>query len=214
MVNKEPIARRRRLPEQERREQILEAAFRIACRDRLEAVTGRRVAEEAGLSSGLVFFHFQNKDQLLLSLVDWIIDSTLATLTLPEGALVEAPREQLLGFIAERVARLGRARDREQVELFFDLWVLGTRNAEVRDRLRRALARYREALTPVTRALVAADPARYAGVSPEALAMVASSLLHGSAVQAAMDAESFGVDSFLAALRAVLGLPAPASSLS
>lgn len=214
MVNKEPIARRRRLPEQERREQILEAAFRIACRDRLEAVTGRRVAEEAGLSSGLVFFHFQNKDQLLLSLVDWIIDSTLATLTLPEGALVEAPREQLLGFIAERIARLGRARDREQVELFFDLWVLGTRNAEVRDRLRRALARYREALTPVTRALVAADPARYAGVSPEALAMVASSLLHGSAVQAAMDAESFGVDSFIAALRAVLGLPAAASSLS
>ena len=214
MVNKEPIARRRRLPEHERREQILEAAFRIACRDRLEAVTGRRVAEEAGLSSGLVFFHFQNKDQLLLSLVDWIIDSILATLTLPEGALVEAPREQLLGFIAERIARLGRARDREQVELFFDLWVLGTRNAEVRDRLRRALARYRDALTPVTRALVAADPARYAGVSPEALAMVASSLLHGSAVQAAMDAESFGVDSFLAALRAVLGLPAPAPSLS
>jgi AcrR family transcriptional regulator len=206
MVNKEPLAKRQRLPEQARRDQILEAAFRIACRDRLEAVTGRRVAEEAGLSSGLVFFHFQNKDQLILSLLDWVIDGIVMTLSIAEAPPAERPREQLLAFIEERIARFGRARDREQIELFFDLWVMGTRNAGVRARLRSALGRYREALTPITRALIEAYPGRYGGATPEALAMVTTSLIHGSAVQAAMDPLSFDIDDFLTALRAVLGL--------
>jgi TetR/AcrR family transcriptional regulator, transcriptional repressor of bet genes len=207
MVNKELVGRRRRLPEQERRSQILEAAYRVACRDRLEAVTGRRVAEEAGLSSGLVFFHFQNKDELLLSLVDWVVDSILEGLSLDEGASDDPPREQLLSFIGRRIGRFGRARDRREVELFFDLWVMATRNAAVRARLRNALVHYREALIPIARDVIAADAARYGGVAPEALAMVATSLIYGSAVQAAMDPSGFDADGFLRALQAILGLP-------
>src|SRR5687767_14794514 len=63
----------RRSSEERRREEILRAAFAIAARDRLPAVTARAVAAEAGVSSGLVFFYFASIDKLLVELLDWML---------------------------------------------------------------------------------------------------------------------------------------------
>ena len=45
----------------------------------LEKVTGRRVAAEAGISSGSVFFHYKTKNDLLLALLDKLIVWWLTT---------------------------------------------------------------------------------------------------------------------------------------
>ena len=66
----------RKQPEEQRREEILRAAFVVAARDRLTGVTARAVAAEAGISSGLVFFHFESVDALLGELLDWLLDRT------------------------------------------------------------------------------------------------------------------------------------------
>ena len=48
--------------EDERRKQILRAAFDVASRRGLASLTVRLVAAKAGLSTGLVLFHFESKE--------------------------------------------------------------------------------------------------------------------------------------------------------
>lgn len=51
---------------EERRAELGAALWRLASRDGLEAVTVRRVAEEAGWSTGAVVHYFSDKEELLL----------------------------------------------------------------------------------------------------------------------------------------------------
>jgi AcrR family transcriptional regulator len=67
----------RKAPEEQRREEILRAAYRVAARERLAGLTGRAVAAEAGVSSGLVFFHFGDRDGLLVALLEWLLEVTV-----------------------------------------------------------------------------------------------------------------------------------------
>jgi TetR/AcrR family transcriptional regulator, transcriptional repressor of bet genes len=50
---------------EERRAELAAAVWRLASRDGLEAVTVRRVAEEAGWSTGAVVHYFADKEELL-----------------------------------------------------------------------------------------------------------------------------------------------------
>jgi AcrR family transcriptional regulator len=50
----------------ERRELVVAAAGRVIAREGMAAATVRRIATEAGLSSGVLDHYFQNKDDILL----------------------------------------------------------------------------------------------------------------------------------------------------
>ena len=52
---------------EERRAELAAAVWRLASSDGLEAVTVRRVAEEAGWSTGAVVHYFADKEELLLA---------------------------------------------------------------------------------------------------------------------------------------------------
>jgi AcrR family transcriptional regulator len=193
---------RRRASERARREQILEAAFRVAARDRLEKVTVRRVAQEADLSSGLVFFYFKTKDALLVALLDWLLERTIVLRT-DEGVLgLPTPRERFLARLRKAVDSV--ARERVQVELFFDFWVMGTRHPEVREKLRSALASYREVFRPLLVEVLGAEPKVSPDVTAASLAAVCVSFVEGCAVQAIMDPEHFDVESFMACVEALI----------
>ena len=62
-----------KVPEDQRREEVLAAAYRVATRDRLGGLTTRAVAKEAGVSNGLVFFHFVSREGLVLALLDRLL---------------------------------------------------------------------------------------------------------------------------------------------
>ena len=135
----------RKLPEEERRAAILRAAYAVATREGLAGVTARAVAAEAGVSSGLVFFHFGEKDALLAALLDWVLASTLVAGELPTAALLASmppdatASERMLAVVRRDLLALRRARAR--VELFFAYWVLGTHDPVIRQTIRAALAR-------------------------------------------------------------------------
>lgn len=198
-----------KLPEDQRRHAILRAAYTIAARERLGGVTARAVAQEAGVSSGLVFFYFESKDALLEALLHWLLEHTLVAGELPELAFADAgdlPTERLLAVLRRDVELLPRARRR--VELFFDYWVLGTRNPAVRRIIRAALDRYRDAFVPLAAQVIAASPGHWAGVTPEALATVAAGFVEGCALRVVLDPGAFDVDSYLTTLRALVANPA------
>jgi TetR/AcrR family transcriptional repressor of bet genes len=192
-------------PEDERREAILKAAFRVAARERLTGLTAQAVAHEAGVSKGLVFFHFGSRDGLLVELLDWLLEHTVVARADDEVRALPTPQERLLEVIRRDVEALPK--QRERVELFFDYWVMGTRHPGVRDSIRAALDRYRDALRPLSSEVVAADPERYAGITADGLAGVAAGFIEGCALQVVMDPERFSVARSLDTLRALVARP-------
>jgi len=201
----------RKEPEEERRDAILRAAYVVAARERLGGVTARAVAAEAGVSSGLVFFYFESIDNLLVALLDWMLERTMAIPPADPATIANAtddPATRLVMTVATALRRLPR--HRERVELFFDYWVLGTRHPVVRRKIRRALAGYRESYVAGAQAVIDADPERYAGTSAEGMADVISSFLFGCSMQLVTNPAQFDADRTLATLDALVRHPVAA----
>jgi TetR/AcrR family transcriptional regulator, transcriptional repressor of bet genes len=59
---------------EQRRAELCAAVWRLASREGLEAVTVRRVAQEAGWSTGAVVHYFADKEDLLLSAFETVAD--------------------------------------------------------------------------------------------------------------------------------------------
>ena len=188
--------------EAERREQILSAAHQVALQRGIEGLTVRRVAARARLSHGLVLFHFKRKDQLVAAVLDRVLAATLPALV-AGPALGGDPPARLWAALRSEADRL--IGDSRQVRLFLEYWALGTRQSAIRARIGAELERYRSGFRPLTEEVLAAAPARFTGVSPEALAAVAVSFINGCAVQAMIDPAGFDVEKYLAALRGMLG---------
>lgn len=195
----------RKAPEEQRREEILKAAYRVAARERLAGLTVRAVAAEAGVSSGLVFFHFHDRDGLLVALLEWLLELTVVGPELPALLEGRTPEARMLSAIRRDVERLPRQRDR--VELFFDFWVMGTRHSDVQRAIRAALDRYRDAFRPLAQAVVDAEPERFAGITADGLAAVAAGFIEGCALQVVMDAEHFDVEAYMRTVSTLVADP-------
>jgi len=179
-------------PERERREQILSAAFRVATSDGLSAVTSRRVAAEAGLSAGLIAFHFGTMDSLVLALLDWWLERLSAPLHRYRPVAREQPCETMVKLMNAEIRRV--ARDRASAELFFDFWALSTRRPEIRARIRAELGRYRKAFHRI----VAGDvPGSTDQDSAAGVAALAVALIQGYAVQAALDPDAVPAEGYM-----------------
>lgn len=173
----------RRAPEAERRQQLLESAFAVAARDGLDALTIRAVAAEAGLSHGLVLFHFGSKEGLLHALLNWVLESTMVR---PDNNLAAIPAaERLLAAIDRETAELA---DRQAyTSLLFEFWVRGVNDELIRGRIQTAMVAYRADLEPLARDLIASDPGRWPGITPADLATLAGQVILGFAVQQLVD---------------------------
>ena len=57
---------------------VAERALRIGDTDGLEAITIRRLAQELGVTPMALYWHFKNKDELLLGLVDHVLTDVRA----------------------------------------------------------------------------------------------------------------------------------------
>jgi TetR/AcrR family transcriptional repressor of bet genes len=185
----------RKAPEAARREQILEAAYRVALRRRLAGLTIRDVAREARLSSGLVLFHFKTKDELMSALLEWTLRS--GTVLQPVRRRSDEPdATSLCALVRAEASRLSS--DRLRAELFFDFWVAGTRTARLRSQMRRALTNYRKEFRSLAARALRQRPCP--ATTPGGLAAAAVSFIQGCAIQAVIDPRAFDLPSTLAVL--------------
>lgn len=188
--------------EAERREQILQAAYKVALRRGVEGLTVRAVAAAAGLSHGLVLFHFKRKDQLVSAVLDRVLDSTLSLRVDENVDRIDDPAGRLPALLRGEVDRLTRSG--REARLFLEYWALGARQPALRSKISAALERYRDAFRRLTEEMVQAEPDRLAGVTPAGLTAVAVSFVNGCAVQALIDPERFDVEAYLAAVQGLL----------
>ena len=195
-----------KIAESLRREQIVAAAYQLALRGGLRAVTIRDVARRASMSTGLVIFHFRTKDQVILALLDYVLSSTIALTVGPDIAAIDDPLERLIALLRQEMKRISTEASRNR--LFFEFWNEGMWNRRVRVRMQRELDRYRNAFHPMATEVIAAEPVRFAGVTPASLAAVTVSFIKGCAVQSMVEPQ-LDVDGFLRAAEMLLA-PDPA----
>jgi TetR/AcrR family transcriptional regulator, transcriptional repressor of bet genes len=204
MVNKrDELKRTKRVPEKERREQILTAAFRVACGAGIAKLTVRAVAAEAQISHGLVLFHFGSRDRLVHGLLDWVIEGTTVLHISEDVARFPHARDRLHALLQQEMARLSHQPD--QTRLFLEYWALGARHEGIRNRISAELERYRSSFRTIMEELLVSEPAAFAGATADGLAAVAVSWIHGCAVQAMVDPVHFDPDEYLTAVRGMIG---------
>lgn len=156
----------------------------------LEKVTGRRVAAEAGLSSGLIFFHYKTKDELLLALLDELIAWWL---TIREIHSTDS-RSRFLDLVRLEV----QIEDRAFIDLLLEFWILGRYHPEMRSRLRDAMTKYREIFRLAAQEMLQDDNETLSGLTAASIAVFASSLVVGNALQVMFAPEQINTEELLA----------------
>jgi len=186
-------------PEEHRRKDILRAAYDVAARQGVEAVTVRAVAGRAGVSHGTVLFHFNRRDQLIASLLDSVLDATTVLRVPPEVERLTLPAERLRALLRAEMRRLSS--DPRHFRLFLEYWALGVRHAAIRRKVSGALDRYRASFRAAAESFTRdgaskrrrspKPPQAFGTSAPDGVAAVAVSLIHGCALQALIDPRTF-----------------------
>jgi AcrR family transcriptional regulator len=193
----------RKASEATRRTQILKAAYDIAARGGLDALTVRHVAERAELSVGLVLFHFKTKDALIIAVLDHVLATTTVLHMTADIEAIAPPRERLLALLRREMRRLSS--EPRRIRLFFDFWALGFAHRRIRAKMQAELDRYRDAFRPIAEDVLRAEPSRFAGVTADGLAAVSVSFIKGCAVQSMIDPKNVDIDEFLTATQGLFG---------
>ena len=189
----------RKAPEEARREDILRAAYDVAARRGVEALTLRAVAQRAGVSHGTVLFHFERRDQLVSTLLDRVLYAT-ATLRVPDvvSQLIR-PSERFLALLRVEMGRLSN--EPRHFRVFLEYWTIGVRKRSIRRKVASALEVYRRGFRELAEAAMGGKeeagsrfgPSGVHSPSPDSLAAAAVSLIHGCALQAVIDPREFDV---------------------
>lgn len=111
-VSPPPVRTPRTLSREERRKQLFEATLETISEFGLSRTTLTEVARRAGLSHGLVLFHFESKEKLLVETLDYLSDEYKANWRAALDGSGNAPEQKLTALIeadfGEQVCKASR----------------------------------------------------------------------------------------------------------
>ncbi len=129
---------------EERRAEIVDALLSVMAERGYEHATIAAVARQASLAPGLIHYHFSNKHEILVALVERLIESLEARVRAKLAAVGVSPRERLHAVIDAHVA-LGDDADPRSVAAWVMVGAEAVRQRDVRalytSAIRAALAR-------------------------------------------------------------------------
>jgi AcrR family transcriptional regulator len=169
----------------ERRQQIVDAAWRCATRGGFRAVTVDDVCAEAGVSKGSFYVYFDQKQELLLALLEddaHAVDEIMRSLDRSRLGRVERLR---------RLARamLERGEDPARLQVRGDLWAEMSADPMVRERFSESVRHRRaEVRTWIEESIEAGE---LVDLPANALASILLALGDGLMLHAGLDPEGF-----------------------
>ncbi len=86
---------------EDRREQIIDAAMRVFAQKGFVRATNKDVAREAGITPGLIYHYFENKEALLIAIIEGRTPLKVLT-SLPANVLL-VPPEQFFPFVIQQI---------------------------------------------------------------------------------------------------------------
>ncbi len=125
---------------EQRRAQIVEAMTSVMARRGYEAASVARIARSAGLTPGLVHYHFKNKQEILLALLERLVAGHGEVLDRHLAEAGEGARARLEAFIRCHLG-LGASADPEAMACWVLLSGEALRQPEVQQALGAALER-------------------------------------------------------------------------
>jgi AcrR family transcriptional regulator len=161
---------------------IMEAATALFAREGYEATGVAEICEQAGVSKGAFYYHFDSKENVFLTLIDtWLTtlekslnDITFQAKSVPEGLLEMAGMMQPVF-----------ENNQYFMGLFLELWTHANRNDKVR---RATVAPYRRFEETFTRLIQRGiDEGTIAEVEPEIASQLLLSLSSGLFLQASLE---------------------------
>lgn len=121
----------------ERREQISEALLAVMAERGFAKASIARIAEEAGVTPGLIHYHFANKQAILLDVLRRLMEGQMERLE-TQLASLEAPGDKLDALIDAFLA-VGDSADPDVVAAWVTISAEAIRQPEVRDAFGEAL---------------------------------------------------------------------------
>lgn len=184
------------------RERILAASFRVVAENTINGTRVPAIAKEAGLSQGLIFYHFDSKENLLVCLLDWLLQrfrgfegvaggKLVEDLDSADGAALRQAFLRYLRYLAEQEPDMSR--------VFYDFWVQAVaREGALRKTLKEQFRLYRLDV----KQLIKRNNGDAADADVRAGLIV--SLFEGMVIQLTLDQEAFDIDRYLAMADAIL----------
>src|SRR5262245_37129162 len=163
---------------QDRRERIIEAAYRVLSEQGYRAASIKAIARAAGVAPGLIHYYFASKEELLVE----VLRAVSQRYTREIGALMAAvPADQLAGAGMGDVLRRVRQQPNDY-RLRYELFALGLRDEALRRGARDLLEGGRSGIARIAASLGDAEVAR-------PLASILLACFDGLALQSLVDPE-------------------------
>jgi len=86
---------------EDRREQIMDAAMRVFARKGFDRATNKDIAQEAGITPGLIYHYFESKEKLLRAILEE--HSPLRLVQLMPAEILDMPPESVLRYVAQQL---------------------------------------------------------------------------------------------------------------
>lgn len=162
---------------EERREEIVDALLRVMADQGYAKATIQRIADEAGLTAGLIHYHFKSKQEILLALLEQLTElqaSRNDAWVNPGADPTERVRSVVLSFL-----RVGQKADPEAVSSWVTITAEAIRQSEVRDAYAGAIETLRLPLVDAVGDGIESGEFDTGGLSPEACGAAIIASLQG-----------------------------------
>jgi AcrR family transcriptional regulator len=170
---------------EERRRNLIQAAWRCVRRKRFTDLTVDDVCEEAGVSKGSFYSYFDSKQDLLIGL----LEDDAASMEESIERLSKPGRSGLERLEAFARAMLKRGEDASRVQVLGDLWAAVSSDDMIRQRFSETIRRRRVLLRSWIEEAVAAGEIRE--LPPNALAAIVLALGDALMLHASLDPAGF-----------------------
>jgi TetR/AcrR family transcriptional repressor of bet genes len=167
--------KRRTASKEERQEQLIQATIRSVASRGLSDTTMATVANEAGLSQGIINLHFQSKERLLIETLRYIADEYRQAWKKALGVAGDSPpaRLEALVLIDFRLPVC----DRNKLAVWFAFWGESKSRPTYRKICAERDRAYRSEMIEVCQSLI--DAGRYSNIDAESVAAGLSAMTAG-----------------------------------
>lgn len=173
---------------------ILDAALETIYTSKISGARLRQVARQAGMSQGNLHYYFPTKNELYRSLLDHLLNVFTADRQAILADRSISSHDKLRHFFDQQIELIER---RKEVIIFFDFWVQGTADPEIRTKISGMYRKWRADIEQVISEGIAGGEfsAENAAQVPPLLA----SIMDGASLQTLTDENAIDLKRYFAA---------------
>jgi TetR/AcrR family transcriptional regulator len=172
-------------------EKILDAALETILVNKISGARLRQVARQAGMSQGNLHYYYPTKDELYKALLDHLLQVFVEERKSILSDRSIHPQQKLRYFFDQQIELIQR---QKEVIIFFDFWVQGTADQEIREKISEMYSKWREDIELVVKEGM--QKGVFSGDKARMMPALLASIMDGASLQNLMDGKAFDLDEY------------------